>query len=71
MVKICDAYTNQIQTSALKPSTIYKITTTKSSFLGKYQGKNRKDQLHFFDQATDRLVVLDPKEHITAIHTNK
>jgi hypothetical protein len=66
-----EAYTNQIQITALRPATIYKITTTKSSFLGKYQGKNRNEHLHFFDQATDRLVVLDPKEHIVSVHSNQ
>lgn len=66
-----ETYTKQIDATALKPSTIYKITTNKSSFLGKYQGRNKNEQFHFFDQATNRLVVLDPKTHIVSVHESE
>jgi hypothetical protein len=63
-----EAYTKQIEVSGLKPNTVYKITTEKSSFLGKYQGRNKNEQYHFLDTSNNRLVVLDPKIHITSIH---
>ena len=66
-----DAYTNPVDANTLKPNTVYKITTPKSEFLGKYHGRNKNEQLHFFDQATNRLVVLDPTEHITAVYANQ
>lgn len=66
-----DAYTTLVDATALKPNTIYKIITTKSEFLGKYHGRNKNEHLHFFDQATNRLIVLDPKEHITGAYSNQ
>jgi hypothetical protein len=63
-----EAYTKQIDVSAIKPNNVYKITTDKSSFLGKYQGRNKNEQYHFLDTSNNRLVVLDPKTHITSIH---
>jgi hypothetical protein len=66
-----EAYTTPVDKATLKPSAIYKIVTTKSEFLGKYHGRNKNENLHFFDQATNRLVVLDPKEHITAVYSNE
>jgi hypothetical protein len=64
-----ETYTKQIETSEIKPNNIYKITTDKSSFLGKYQGRNKNEQYHFFDTETNRLVVLDPKTHIVSVHS--
>jgi hypothetical protein len=66
-----DAYTVQTETNALKAAQIYKVTTTKSTFLAKYQGKNKKEQLHFIDTATNRLVVLDPTDHIVSVHASQ
>lgn len=64
-----DAYTVETETNALKGAQIYKVTTTKSTFLGRYQGRNKKDQLHFIDTANNRLMVLDPTEHIVSIYS--
>jgi len=63
-----EAYKKQIDVTALKPNTVYKITTDKSSFLGKYQGRNKNEQYHFLDTISNRLVVLDPKNHINSVH---
>uniref|UniRef100_A0A6C0JK22 Uncharacterized protein n=1 Tax=viral metagenome TaxID=1070528 RepID=A0A6C0JK22_9ZZZZ len=64
-----DAYTVQTETNALKGAQIYKVTTTKSTFLGRYQGRNKKEQLHFIDTTTNRLMVLDPADHIVSVHS--
>jgi hypothetical protein len=66
-----EAYTEEIAVASLKPAGIYKVTTTKSAFLAKYQGKNKNDQLHFIDQETNRLVVLTPTDHIVSVHATK
>jgi len=66
-----EAYTEAIAVTDIKPAGIYKVTTTKSSFLAKYQGKNKNDQLHFIDQETNRLVVLAPSDHIISVHGKK
>lgn len=66
-----EAYTETVEVANLKPTTIYKITTPKSVFLGKYQGKNKNELLHFMDQTTNRLVVLNPTEHILSVHGTK
>jgi hypothetical protein len=64
-----DAYTQNISAADLKPTIVYKVTTIKSVFLGKFQGRNKNEQLHFFDTDTNRLVVLDPKIHIVSIQS--
>lgn len=66
-----EAYTEVIAVTDIKPAGIYKVTTTKSAFLAKYQGKNKNDQLHFIDQDTNRLVVLAPTDHIVSVHAKK
>jgi len=66
-----EAYTEPVEVANLKPSTIYKVTTPKSVFLAKYQGKNKNELLHFMDQAINRLVVLNPTEHILSVHATK
>lgn len=63
-----DTYTVQTETNALKGAQVYKVTTTKTTFLAKYQGRNKKEQLHFIDTTSNRLVVLDPNEHIISVH---
>jgi hypothetical protein len=64
-------YTNHIELNSLIPGTIYKINTSKSSFLGKYQGKNKNNNLHFIDNATNRIAVLDPTNHIVGVYSRE
>jgi hypothetical protein len=64
-----DKYSNQINTSELIVNNIYKITTSKNTFLVKFIGKNKNEGMHFVivssNTSNGHTIVLQDKDIVS------
>ena len=60
-----DTYSTPSDIDSLKPNNIYKITTTKDTFLVKFLGRNKDNGFHFVLVSNGHTIVIQKKDIIS------